>query len=263
MRVKTKNAFTLIELLVVMAVIAMLASLLLPALAQARGKARQTSCLSTLRQLSMGLTLYVDDNDDTLPREKAFGHIPSWTIPAHHSWPVVGAATNADVWYNAVPLAMGQRPLSFYASSLATRMEFYSPASGLHCPVAKFPATNGAYPMCSLVMNSKLMRSSTIIQRMAAVQEPSSTVIFSEGGVPREKRFSPGQGNYTGRPHAYADRFAVRHGGKGNMVMADGSARPLPGARVVETDRTSSSYGGAIYPQLEVIWTDDPARNPN
>jgi prepilin-type N-terminal cleavage/methylation domain-containing protein/prepilin-type processing-associated H-X9-DG protein len=263
MRVKTQNAFTLLELLVVIGIIAILASLLLPALAQAKSKAKQTVCLNTLRQLSTGLTLYVDENDDVLPREKAFGHVASWTIPAHHSWSVVAAATNADVWYNAVPIASGQRPLSSYASSPSTRMDFYLPSSGLHCPSAKFPPTNGAYPMCSLVMNSKLMRSSTIIQRMSAIQEPSSTVTLSEGGIPGEPRFSPGQGNYTGRPHAYADRFAVRHGRRGNLVMADGSARGVMGNRVVETDRTSSSYGGAIYPQLDVIWTDDPARNPN
>ncbi len=263
MRAKTQNAFTLIELLVVIGIIAILASLLLPALAQAKSKTKQTVCLNTLRQLATGLTLYVDENEDVLPREKAFGHIASWTIPAHHSWPVVGAATNADVWYNAVPIASGQRPLSYYANSPAPRMEFYSPGSGLHCPSAKFPPTNSAYPMCSLVMNSKLMRASTIIQRMAAIQEPSSTVIFSEGGVPGEPRFSPGQGNYTGRPHAYADRFVVRHGRRGNLAMADGSARGVAGNRVVETDGTSSSYGGAIYPQLDVIWTDDPARNPN
>lgn len=101
------------------------------------------------------------------------------------------------------------------------------------------------------------------MQQMSAIQEPSSTVMFSEGGIPGERQVCAGQGKYTGRPHAYADRFAVRHGKKGDLMMADGSAQGIPGNRVVETDPTSSSYGGAIYPQLDVIWTDDPARNPN
>jgi prepilin-type N-terminal cleavage/methylation domain-containing protein len=65
-----KPAFTLIELLVVIAVIAILAAILFPVFAQARDKARQSNCLSALKQLSHALLMYAQDYDETVPRNR-------------------------------------------------------------------------------------------------------------------------------------------------------------------------------------------------
>jgi prepilin-type N-terminal cleavage/methylation domain-containing protein/prepilin-type processing-associated H-X9-DG protein len=58
-----KNGFTLIELLVVIAIIAILAAMLFPVFTQARAKARQTTCLSNIKQLALAIIMYADDND--------------------------------------------------------------------------------------------------------------------------------------------------------------------------------------------------------
>lgn len=66
-RAASKHGFTLIELLVVIAIIAILAAILFPVFAQAREKARQTTCVSNCKQLGLAYIQYAEDNDEAVP----------------------------------------------------------------------------------------------------------------------------------------------------------------------------------------------------
>jgi prepilin-type N-terminal cleavage/methylation domain-containing protein len=75
--------FTLIELLVVLAIIAVLASLLLPGLTRARGMAHIAACQGSVRQVYVGANLYADDADDLYP---PYNHVGLGTAPSYSYW---------------------------------------------------------------------------------------------------------------------------------------------------------------------------------
>src|SRR5215212_3495027 len=92
--------FTLIELLVVIAIIAILAAILFPVFAQARESARQTACLSNMKQIGSGMMMYLQDYDERLPAAdwgNAFKG-PPFTVFAFQNGAGAGPPTWADVF---------------------------------------------------------------------------------------------------------------------------------------------------------------------
>jgi len=92
---RTRQGFTLIELLVVIAIIAILAAILFPVFAKAREKARQTSCLSNLKQLGLAMLSYCQDYDEKMPREY-------WGAGTNYTWPSNPPSVAAGMWIPSV-----------------------------------------------------------------------------------------------------------------------------------------------------------------
>ncbi len=104
------RAFTLIELIIVIGIIAILAGLLLPALGQAKSKARRVQCQNNLRQINFAIALYADDHDDRMP--VAAPHElggPQGSVPASDPW------LPARMFGGTLPEA--ERPLNAYLSA--------------------------------------------------------------------------------------------------------------------------------------------------
>ena len=112
----SRQAFSLVELLVVIAVLAVLAALLLPALGQGKAQARRTQCLSQLQQWSKALLMYVDDNDDAIPR-RGQGVRPLTQL------------SRPEDWFNALPPVLNLPGFGSYIASAGTNAN--SPPPGI------------------------------------------------------------------------------------------------------------------------------------
>ena len=99
-----RKAFTLIELLVVISIIALLVSILMPALGKARDQARRTVCSSNMRSNVLALRLYSDQNNDRLPLQSPAGYWP-WDV---------------SYWTTDIILKSGSDPEIFYCPSNKT-----------------------------------------------------------------------------------------------------------------------------------------------
>jgi prepilin-type N-terminal cleavage/methylation domain-containing protein/prepilin-type processing-associated H-X9-DG protein len=163
---RPRKGFTLIELLVVIAIIAILAAILFPVFAQAREKARQTSCLSNQKQIGIGVLAYAQDFDEGLP-------------PSNYPDPT---GTNNTTWQFLIdPYVKANFPQKV-SESVNQSLSIYV------CP--NYDTAAGNRPSSSYITNRAFFGSldanlsasnRTLPGTLALLQSPAQDVIVSEG----------------------------------------------------------------------------------
>ena len=230
-----KKGFTLIELLVVIAIIAILAAILFPVFAQAREKARQTSCLSNCKQLGTALQLYLDDYDETYPRvgvAKDDATIPSDTTGYPYEAVKKGDLKIID-WSKGYVVYFSWYDMLFpYTKNINM---YYCPSGKKKC---------GGYGMNQFIENCAGANSHSAgwynaTLSLTQISKPSQFVAFADGAqlntggmltiVPNYIAADRTQTNWEKVYEKYHSNSGyengVRHNGGANFVMGDGHAK--------------------------------------
>jgi prepilin-type N-terminal cleavage/methylation domain-containing protein/prepilin-type processing-associated H-X9-DG protein len=202
-----RSGFTLIELLVVIAIIAILAAILFPVFAQAREKARATTCLSNMKQLGTGIRMYLDDYDGGYPF--------SWYAQPQYGFDVA-------IYPYIKNLQIYECPSN---KLLPSWWAGYKAYGGIDKPgIPRSYAMNGDV--------STDTRTAPVFE--ASIPEPATTIVLMETSANKYKNTrAPDHETYVGTRNDVCEHVPFHiHQGGANYTFCDGHAR---WARVEQT----------------------------
>jgi prepilin-type N-terminal cleavage/methylation domain-containing protein len=231
----SRRAFTLIELLVVIAIIAILAAMLLPVLSAAKKRAAQAACINNLKQLGLGMKMYVDDNSDTFP----------------------GIASRNQYGYQSEDWIYWRTNTALYPSF--EKSPILTSVPGLQKPSLRCPLDNNdadrlsfndgdpqgpylfSYSMTGYGLNSdnQNMGMSSVIDtstgqtvshlfKEASVRNPAGKIVLAEEPATlSDKDGSEGSLIQDGRWVPTTDPLTIRHGGKADVTFDDDHVEPV------------------------------------
>ena len=202
--------FTLIELLIVIAIIAVLASMLLPALSKARAKAQTVTCLSNLKQLAVIQHQYLDDNNEMLYLQTYDAYSGFW----HRVYVALGYIPGTNI-----------NPVLYGSESDAVRA---TPSGMLRCPSETNVGTNRYFTGTHYGMNNYQIPTTTYTTQRWRMSPRS------QGGTSSAMMFAdcnsdPAPGNYSHSVTWTANSHGFRHQSLSvtNVAFVDGHASSL------------------------------------
>lgn len=242
---KSKKGFTLIELLVVIAIIALLLSIILPALRKVKKQAAAIVCLSNMRQIITCWHTYTMDNDGKMVN----GHVPRAVFPKKYFW-VEAPQDDNGTYTGDKALSNTMLPVDEEQNGIRQGLLFpyIDAVDAYHCPAERTQSTfadvaSAAYGSfwnsysITGMMNGERSKETTLIYnpsatngwdeksalKMSDINSPGSKIVFLENADPRGWLMGSWLMNYN-TPLSWVDPFAIWHGDQSPLGFADGHA---------------------------------------